>query len=255
MNAFDPVAADFDRFRALPEGVPGAFRDAVRVAVGPTPGARLLEVGAGTGRFGSAFGEDGDNYFGVDASGQMLRQFAARAPGSHQRLVQADGLALPFAEGTFDVVLLLHVLSGVPRWRRMLAEACRVLRRGGAFIIGKVVGPTDGLDARMRGRLGEMMEAEGLFAGRRGGNVQDAGEVLSARAQHHARTVAARWESARTPRGFLERHRTGARFQSLPADTREALLSRLSEWAVTEFGSLEAESVEPYELTLDVFTF
>lgn len=254
MNAFDPVAADFDRFRALPDGVDIAFRDAVRAILGQRPGARLLEVGAGTGRFGSAFGEDGDNYIGVDASSQMLRRFAERSPRSPKRLVQADGLALPFAEGTFDVVLVLHVLSGVPRWRWMLAEACRVLKQGGLFIIGKVAGPPDGLDARMRERLGEMMTAEGIFAGRRGGNVQDAGEVLSAGARSHARTVAARWESSRTPRAFLERHRSGARFQSLPADTREALLRQLSEWAVTEFGGLEAESVEPYELCLDVFT-
>ena len=167
MNEFDPVAAEFDRFRALPDGVAAAFRDAVQVTLGQTPGARLLEVGAGTGRFGTAFGEDGGNYIGVDSSGSMLRQFAARSPGSRPRLVQADGCALPFADGTFDVALLLHVLSGVPRWRWMLAEACRVLREGGSFIIG---GRQSARQARCAdaGRLNEMMTAEGLFAGRRG---------------------------------------------------------------------------------------
>ena len=60
----------------------------------------------------------------------MLRVFAARhdLPRTHAALLaQADGESLPFRDATFDAVLLMQVLNSANDWRRLAAEARRVL--------------------------------------------------------------------------------------------------------------------------------
>ncbi len=258
MSSFDAIASDFERFRALPGGVPAGLRQVLWGSLGLGHGARLLDLGAGTGRVGTVFVEAGDHYVGVDSSAGMLGQFAAKAQDLGYPtpwLVQADGRMLPFPAGVFDVVLIVQVLSGVAGWRRFLEESRRVLRPCGFVVLGRSVGPPDGLDARLRAALATMMSQVGIDGGRRGAGLEEALEVLAAGAREQVRVTAARWESRRTPNDFLARHRTGARFAALPAAVREELLCRLAEWASTTFGSLETVSVEPYSFELMAFRF
>jgi ubiquinone/menaquinone biosynthesis C-methylase UbiE len=51
---FDAVASNFERFRVLPSGVPEAIRSAIWTAVEIPSPARVLDLGAGTGRFGKS---------------------------------------------------------------------------------------------------------------------------------------------------------------------------------------------------------
>jgi ubiquinone/menaquinone biosynthesis C-methylase UbiE len=258
MPAFDTVAADFDRFRALPPGVPLAIRSAFWDAVGSRPGARLLDLGAGTGRIGDAFAAAGDAYVAVEPSAGMLAQFAAKAAARHGPapwLVQADGRALPFADAAFDAVLLVQVLSGAPGWRRLLDEARRVLRPGGALVLAKTVRPPDGIDARMRDRLSEILREMGIDARRPGADRIEARGWLAPTAQRLSEVVAARWDAPRSPRDFLHRHATGARFTALPSAIQEAALARLAEWAAVTFGALDVTNTEPHSFVLDIFRF
>jgi predicted TPR repeat methyltransferase len=55
--------------------LPRAVRAAVLAALA-TPAPRLLELGAGTGRFGRPFVAAGDAYVGIDLSFGMLQEFA-----------------------------------------------------------------------------------------------------------------------------------------------------------------------------------
>src|SRR5690242_14473272 len=142
-SPFDAGAPRFDRHRALPDGVPQAIRAAVLAATG-VPSPRLLDLGAGSGRIGRAFLAAGDDYVGIDLSLGMLREFARHAAPP---VAQADGECLPFGDATFDAVLMVQVFGGMPGWRRVLAEAKRVLRPRGVLLIGRVVAPFDGLDA------------------------------------------------------------------------------------------------------------
>jgi len=258
MSTFDAIAGDFERFRALPRDVSAAVRQALWGLLGLERGAALLDLGAGTGRVGFAFVERADRYVGVDPSSGMLSQFAAKARDGGVPapwLVQADGRKLPFATGSFDVVLIVQVLSGVAGWRRLIDEARRVLRPDGAMVLGRSIGPPDGLDARLRTALATMMSEAGIDGGRRGAGPDQALEALVTEARSQVQVVAARWESRRTPNEFLARHRTGARFAALPAAVREELLSRLAEWASATFGSLDTTSVEPYSFELAAFRF
>ncbi len=107
------------------------------VSEGPVAGKRVIEVGAGSGRDTLALARDGAQAFVLDYSPASLRlvQEQARAQGVTIHLVQADALALPFRDDTFDVVfhqgLLEHFRDPAP----LLAENRRVTRRGGFTIV------------------------------------------------------------------------------------------------------------------------
>jgi SAM-dependent methyltransferase len=254
MSTYDAVAPAFDRHRALPDGAVQAIRDAVLAAIA-APRPRLLDLGAGTGRIGWPFVAAGDDYVGVDVSFGMLRAFRERiGQPNGLALVQSDGQLLPFADATFDAVLLVQVFGGLHGWRRFLAEARRVLAPAGTLIVGRTVLPEDGVDAKMKERLAALLEEMSVPADRM--NARDQVERwLDASAAVATRVVVATWGAARTPRGFLDRHRTGARFSALPEPIREEALGRLAAWAAGAFGSLDAASREPHAFELRVFTF
>jgi ubiquinone/menaquinone biosynthesis C-methylase UbiE len=255
---FDAVAGDFDRFRALPAGVPAAIRLAMWDALGNAPEARVLDLGAGTGRIGEAFTAAGDAYIGVDASARMLARFTEKVTSRGEAppaLAQADGRALPFPAASFDAVLMVQVIGGAVGWRGILSEARRVLRPGGSLVLGKAVGPLDGLDARMRAQLSLILAETGVAMHRRGAAREDALAWLASSARRTSAVVAARWEAMQSPRDYLARHATGARFASLPRAVKDEALRRLSAWAVTTFGSLDAAYTEPRTFVLDIGLF
>jgi SAM-dependent methyltransferase len=229
--------------------VPEAIRSAILGVVDATR-PRLLDLGAGTGRIGRAFVAPGDDYVGVDLALAMLRAFAQRGA---MYLVQADGAHLPFPDATFDAVMLIQAFGGMQGWRRVLAETRRVLRPAGALVVGRAVAPADGVDARMKQHLATILDEMGVA--REGGNRrEDALRFLEQTATGSCVNAAA-WEADRTARGFLERHRTGARFAALPASIKDAALGKLAAWAAETFGSLDRASRERHYFELRVFRF
>jgi len=248
-SAFDLTAPTFERHRALPDGVAAAIRAAILGAI-ETPSPRLLDLGAGTGRIGRTFVAAGDDYVGLDLSLAMLREFPHTAG---VRLIQADGAALPFADASFDAVMLIQVFGAMRRWRDVLAEARRVLRPKGALVVGRTIVPADGIDAQMKQRLDAIVDESGASAER-----LNARENALRSLKHSARATrieAAAWIAARTPRTFIDRHRTGARFAALPARIKDEALSRLAAWATATFGSLDAASSERHAFELQMFRF
>jgi SAM-dependent methyltransferase len=170
------------------------------------------------------------------------------------RLVQADGRDLPFAAAAFDAVMLIQVFGGMREWRAVLAEARRVLRPAGALILGRSVAPAEGVDAAMKQRLALILDEMG--ASPRARNTREEAERwLEAEAAESRRIVAADWTAERTPRGFLERHRTGARFSRLPEPVKDDALRKLSAWAAEAFGTLDSVSSERHEFELKIFRF
>jgi SAM-dependent methyltransferase len=118
---------------------------------------RVLDAGCAFG-FGTASLARRRWAVGLERSARYLAQAHARSPSLP--LVRGDVTALPFADGSFDAVLLLDVLEHLPDPARALAEARRVLRPGGALVCTVPhLGPLAWLDslnlyASLAGRLG-----------------------------------------------------------------------------------------------------
>lgn len=93
-------------------------------------GARVLDLGAGTGAATRAALSAGAAVVAVDLAATMLAH-AVRGAGPRPLAVAADALHLPFADDTFDGTLAAFVLNHLPDPTRALAEAARVTRPRG----------------------------------------------------------------------------------------------------------------------------
>jgi SAM-dependent methyltransferase len=105
---------------------------AVLGVAGALDGARVLDVGCGTGRFTGALERAGARVVGVDRDPGMLAVAAANLAGP--RLV-ADAQRLPFASGVFDLTVALTLLEFVDEPARVVAELARVTRPGGRLLV------------------------------------------------------------------------------------------------------------------------
>jgi ubiquinone/menaquinone biosynthesis C-methylase UbiE len=254
MSVYDALAPSFDRQRAFPHGVPAAIRDAVLDALSASR-PRLLDLGCGSGRIGAAFVAAGDLYVGADLSVGMLHAFTQRRDLPADRtplLVQADGESLPFSDLYFDAVLLMQVLSAARGWRQLVTEASRVLRDAGSLLVGRTIAPERGVDAQMKQRLAELLDAVGIQPyGEQA--TDDALAWLAGTARESQTVTAAAWTAERTPRRFLERHSMGARFSALPAPVKDAAMQQVRDWAMASFGSLDTMFAESYRFELMIF--
>ncbi|HIP79143.1 MAG TPA: SAM-dependent methyltransferase [Kiloniellaceae bacterium] len=100
-------------------------------------GARVADIGCGDGGLVRALTRAGAEVVGIDPQPhQLARARAAPAAGS-ERYCVAQGQALPFNDGSLDVVIYFNALHHVPvaDQEAALAEAARVLRPDGRLYI------------------------------------------------------------------------------------------------------------------------
>jgi len=100
---------------------------------------RVLEVGVGTGFFLLNLWQAGfvEEAHATDLSLGMLAACQANADrlGCPLRAAAGDAERLPYADGSFDLVVGHAFLHHLPDYAGALAELARVLRRGGALLI------------------------------------------------------------------------------------------------------------------------
>jgi phosphatidylethanolamine/phosphatidyl-N-methylethanolamine N-methyltransferase len=101
------------------------------------PGARVLEIGVGTGLSLEAYPSH-CHVTGIDLAPDMLERAQERIDRHglrHITVEQGDALNLRFADDSFDYVTAFHVVSVVPDAKRLMAEAQRVCRPGGYIVV------------------------------------------------------------------------------------------------------------------------
>ena len=97
-----------------------------------TPGARVLDVGCGSGLFVQLMAARGCDATGFDASEPLL-SVARRTPGASFH--HGDMEALPFPDETFDVVTGMNSFQYAADPLRALGEARRVSKRGAQIFV------------------------------------------------------------------------------------------------------------------------
>jgi SAM-dependent methyltransferase len=97
------------------------------------PSATVLEIGTGTGSLLHALLERGCRAQGVERSEALMAE-SRRWFGSLP-IQKVDGVALPFPDEWFDVVVSLDVFEHIPDSDGHLDEVRRVLKPGGAYLI------------------------------------------------------------------------------------------------------------------------
>jgi len=116
-------------------------RRAVIAALRLRPGERVLDIGSGPGMLASemaAVVAPRGSVHGVDISPSMLALARGRPPppgAPSPEYAQADALAMPFADASFDAVASTQVYEYVDDMPAALAEARRVLRPGGRLLV------------------------------------------------------------------------------------------------------------------------
>ena len=104
------------------------------------PAARVLDLCCGTGDLALAFRKEapaGADIMACDFVPEMLARARAKASalGAGVTIVEADALALPFAEGSFDLVSCSFGFRNLSNYERGLLEIFRVLKPGGIAAI------------------------------------------------------------------------------------------------------------------------
>jgi SAM-dependent methyltransferase len=94
-------------------------------------GARVADLGCGSGVFTDLLRRAGYSSVGLDISPKLVALGRGKYPGLE--LIEGDAENLPFGNGSVDGVLLSGLIHHFPDARRLAAEVGRVLKPGGRF--------------------------------------------------------------------------------------------------------------------------
>jgi demethylmenaquinone methyltransferase/2-methoxy-6-polyprenyl-1,4-benzoquinol methylase len=130
LELFAPIATNYERWSAwLSMLQDPRWRARMVGGLDLAPGARVLDVAAGTGLITRLMQHDGHTVISLDLSAEMLA--AARDRGA--QAVRATAEALPFPDASFDALTFGYLLRYVSDPLAVMQEFSRVLKPGGAI--------------------------------------------------------------------------------------------------------------------------
>lgn len=98
-------------------------------------GKRVLDAGCGAGYGSAELARMADRVTGIDVAAEAVGFARQNYQAENLSFEQASCVALPFAEGAFDLVVGFEVIEHLEDWRGFLAEVQRVLAPTGQFIV------------------------------------------------------------------------------------------------------------------------
>lgn len=134
LNPYDEqVATAFRASREIPREGLLEWRDAVCRHLDPKPGMTLLDLGAGTGAFATAFADWFDiHVVAVEPAGAMRSLIPQ---GELIEVLEGDALAIPLEDNAADGAWLSLVVHHVPDLAAAAREIRRVLRPGAPVML------------------------------------------------------------------------------------------------------------------------
>src|SRR5207237_8343261 len=104
-----------------------------RAAVVPKARGTVLEVGVGSGMNLPYYSASVERLYGIDPSAELLAMARknARAAARNVELVCKSAERLPFADRTFDSVVMTWTLCSIPDAQGALSVMRRAMKRGG----------------------------------------------------------------------------------------------------------------------------
>ncbi len=142
-GVFSSVASKYDIMNdVMSMGIHRIWKSAMMDWLAPRAGQKLLDVAGGTGDIAFRFNERADGQAEatvLDMTESMLvegrKRPEAEAMGDRINWVVGDAMALPFPDNTFDVYTISFGIRNVTRIADAIAEAYRVLKPGGRFMV------------------------------------------------------------------------------------------------------------------------
>ncbi len=257
-QSFDLSAASYDAARGFPPGVGEQVARAASDWI--EKGARVLEVGVGTGRIAKPLLALGLNVTGLDLSWQMMARLRESLPTGQPSpaLVQGDAVHLPLTRQSFGAIVSVHVFQLISDWSNAISEVRRVLRPGGVFLNGYEWRPPASPGARLMERWRLILEAAGQPAGAAGArDFSDLkAESLQTGAAYEERVVG-HWITTRSLAQQLEtiEHRTWSPGAGMSGSLLSGCLGELRSWASEEFGALDLERTVPHQFVWQRFAW
>lgn len=141
-SMFDEVASKYDVTNTvLTGGLIYVWRSAVKQALEITPGKRILDLAAGTGSSSKVYQDAGAEVICCDFSVGMMTTGQERHPDL--TFIAGDGMALPFADETFDAVTISYGMRNIKDSDQALRELYRVTKPGGTLVVCEFSRPTN----------------------------------------------------------------------------------------------------------------
>ena len=138
---FDGVAKRYDIVNDLLSlGRTKAWRRAATKIIAPAPGMKILDIAAGPGSSSEPLHKAGATVLSTDFSEGMLAQGRKSRP--YLNFSKADALNLPFDDESFDVATISFGLRNTVDYYKALAEALRVVKKGGRMVVVEFSHPT-----------------------------------------------------------------------------------------------------------------
>jgi ubiquinone/menaquinone biosynthesis C-methylase UbiE len=131
---FDRAAGFYDDTRDFPAGEEVRIAELIATAGNLSADSRVLEIGVGTGRIALPLVKHTGEMHGADISHLMLKRLCEKRIDEDVYPVVADAGCLPYADDSFDIVLIVNVLHLITELEPVNAEMVRVLRPGGRLL-------------------------------------------------------------------------------------------------------------------------